>query len=372
MFQSFHWSQPSPQAPPAGERPSEGTPPQSPPQAHGGSDTDFGTANHDTPDTPEAATRAPRPAARERPRLGLALGGGAARGFAHVGVLRALERAGIQPGVVAGTSIGAVVGGIWAAGKLDEFEQWARSLTKRNVLTLLDFTFGGAGLIGGRRLVDLIRREVGGIAVEDLPVVFAAIATELGTGHEIWLTRGDFVEALRASFALPGIFTPVKVGGRWLMDGALVNPIPVSAARAMGARMVIAVNLNAEVFGRGTVIQDHGGVVVEAADAALEEKKAGFTAMLSPERLRRQFFAGRGTTDGPRGLSTVMIDAFNITQDRIARSRLAGDPPDIALSPKLGRIGLFDFHRAEDAIAAGMEATERALEDIQSSMVALG
>ena len=322
-------------------------------------------ASQDTP-------RGPSPALPgDRPSIGLALGGGAARGFAHIGVLRVLEKNGIRPNVVAGTSIGAVVGGIWAAGKLDRLEDWARGLTKRNILGLLDFTLGGAGLIGGRRLVELMRRDVGTLSIEDLPIVFAAIATELGTGHEIWLTRGNFVDAIRASYALPGIFTPVKLGGRWLMDGALVNPVPVSAARAMGARMVISVNLNADVFGRGTVIQDHGGVVEEVAEVALEQKKDGIAGMLNPDRLRRQFFAP-STPDGPRGLSTVMIDAFNIIQDRIARSRLAGDPSDIALTPRLGRIGLFDFQRAEEAIAAGEEAAERALEDIRAAMVALG
>lgn len=325
---------------------------------------DFGTPSH-----PSART------GRRGPLIGLALGGGAARGFAHIGVLKVLERNGIRPAVIAGTSIGAVVGGIWAAGKLGVLEDWALSLTKRSILGLLDFALGGAGLIGGRRLVELMRREVGDVTIEDLPIVFAAIATELGTGHEIWLTRGDFVEAIRASYALPGIFTPVKVGGRWLMDGALVNPVPVSSARAMGARMVIAVNLNTDVFGHGTVIQDHGGVVERVAEAALTGKKEGIAAMLSPERLRRQFFAGHAAhqvNDGPRGLSTVMIEAFNITQDRIARSRLAGDPPDLMISPKLARIGLFEFQKAKEAIAAGEEATERALADIRTSMVALG
>ena len=361
MFQSLHWrsgpasgsapASAASNAAPAARLSAGGEPP--PP--------DLGAPSHP----------AQRNGGEGKPSIGIALGGGAARGFAHIGVLKVLRQAGIQPQVVAGTSIGAVVGGIWAAGKLDELEDWALGLTKRNVLGLLDFALGGAGLIGGRRLVELMRREVGDLSIEDLPVVYAAIATELGTGHEIWLTRGDFVEAIRASYALPGIFTPVKVGGRWLMDGALVNPVPVSAARAMGARLVIAVNLNADVFGRGTVIQDHGGVVERVAEAALTEKKEGIAAMLSPERLRRQFFTGHAA-DGPRGLSTVMIDAFNITQDRIARSRLAGDPPDVMLSPKLGRIGLFEFQRAREAIAAGMEAAERSLDDIRSALVALG
>ncbi|MEP9351970.1 patatin-like phospholipase family protein [Xanthobacter sp. KR7-65] len=358
MFQSLHWRT----GPAGGPKPALHT-------AAGAADTlapDTAPPDLDTPSRPASRT-----GSGAHPSIGLALGGGAARGFAHIGVLKVLEREGIRPSVIAGTSIGAVVGGIWAAGRLDALEDWAISLTKRNVLGLLDFNLGGAGLIGGRRLVELMRRNVGGVSIEDLPVVFAAIATELGTGHEIWLTRGDFVEAIRASYALPGIFTPVKIGGRWLMDGALVNPVPVSAARAMGARMVIAVNLNSDVFGRGTVIQDHGGVVERVAEMAVAEKKDGLAGILSPERLRRQFFAGP-VGDGPRGLSTVMIDAFNITQDRIARSRLAGDPPDVTLSPKLGRIGLFEFQRAKEAIAAGMEATERALEDIKAAMVALG
>lgn len=311
----------------------------------------------------------PRPR-EERPALGLALGGGAARGFAHIGILRVLEKNGILPRVVTGTSIGAVVGGVWAAGKLDALEEWALSLTKRRVLGMLDFALGGAGLIGGRRLVDMMRDKVGDIAIEDLPLVFGAIATELGTGHEIWLTRGDFVEALRASYALPGIFTPVNVGGRWLMDGALVNPVPVSPARALGARLVMAVNLNSDVFGRGTVVHDHGGIVGHVADAAITGKRRTLMARLSPDRLRRHFFSSPAD-DGPRGLSTVMIDAFNITQDRIARSRLAGDPPDLTIAPKLATIGLFDFQRARETIAAGAEAAERSLGDIMAAVESL-
>ncbi|GGF85126.1 phospholipase [Azorhizobium oxalatiphilum] len=320
---------------------------------------------------PEAVVEIPVPQVSppSGPRIGIALGGGAARGFAHIGVMRVLEKHGIRPHVVAGTSIGAVVGGLWAAGKIDALESWARSLKKRDVLGMLDFTFGGAGIIGGRRLVDLMRRQMDPVLIEEMSPTFAAIATELGSGHEIWLTRGDLVEAIHASFSLPGIFTPVKVGGRWLMDGALVNPIPVSAARAMGARIVIAVNLNSDVFGKGTVIHDHGSML-ETAEAAIVERKARFGAILRPDRLlRRQFFSG--PPDGPRGISSVMIDAFNITQDRIARSRLAGDPPDVSISPKLGKIGLFEFQRADEAIAAGAEAAEKMIDDLKAAMVAL-
>jgi len=193
-----------------------------------------------------------------RPSIALALSGGAARGFAHIGVMRALLGAGIVPDVITGTSIGAVIGGCYAAGHLDEFEAWARRLTRRSVFGYLDFSLAGSGLIGGDRLFAQLDATLGDITLQDLPLRFAAIATEIGTNHEIWLTRGRLADALRASCALPGIFPPSRIGGRWLMDGALVNPLPISAARAFGARLVIAVNLNADNFGRGTIIQDHG------------------------------------------------------------------------------------------------------------------
>ena len=301
-----------------------------------------------------------------RPKIGLALGGGAARGWAHIGVLEALDEAGYAPDVIAGTSIGAVVGGCFAAGKLAELTEFARSLTKRRVVGLMDFHIGGAGLIGGGRLKRLLERDLAGVQIADLPPKFAAIATELGTGHEIWLTRGSLVDALRASYALPGVFDPVKLGGRWLMDGALVNPVPVSAARALGADVVLCVNLNTDMAGRGTVIQSHG------ADPDPEpfdpEQPPVVSGWFGGVRDRVRGFVGRNN-DQP-GLAGVMIDAFNITQDRISRSRLAGDPPDVMIGPKLGRVGLFDFHRAEEAIALGRQATERALDEIAAVIAA--
>jgi NTE family protein len=306
-----------------------------------------------------------------RPKIGLALGGGAARGWAHIGVIRTLVENGIAPDIITGTSMGALVGGVWAAGKLELLESWARGINKRRILGLMDFRLGGAGLIGGGRLAELLLKNLGPVSIEELPVRYAAIATEVGTGHEIWLTQGSLHEAMRASYAMPGIFSPVKVAGRWLMDGALVNPIPVSAARALGARVVIAVNLHAEIFGRGTVIQNQA--LEEAAVAPVvpvEVKNNRLGSMFRIDRLiRRQFFGE--PNDGPRGISSVMVDAFNITQDRIARSRLAGDPPDVMISPKLGRIGLFDFHQAVRAVQLGAEATERALGELGEAVAAL-
>lgn len=299
-----------------------------------------------------------------KPKIGLALGGGAARGWAHIGVLRALTNAGLAPDIVAGTSIGAVAGGCYVAGKLDELESFALSLTKRRMFSFLDFNFAGSGLITGKRLCEELDDHLQPILIENLDRKFTAVATEYGTGHEIWLNRGKLVNAMHASYALPGIFRPVPIKGRWLMDGALVNPIPVSVCRAMGAQIVIAVNLNWDTIGKGIVIPDQ-----EASD----EPDLPIEEMPTPQGngravkhlLHRQFF-GKGS--GAPGISSVMMDAFNIIQDRIARSRLAGDPPDLMISPKLTDIGLFDFHCADSAISAGIEAAEKELEDIQQTL----
>ncbi|GGG27481.1 patatin-like phospholipase family protein [Chelatococcus composti] len=306
----------------------------------------------------------PVPVRKRRP-FGVALGGGAARGWAHIGVMRVLAREGLVPDVIAGTSIGAVVGGCFASGKLDELEDFARSLTRRRVMGLMDFHLNGSGLIAGQRLKRMLAHHLGDVRIEALAPRFVAIATELGSGHEIWLTRGSLTEALRASYALPGIFDAVRVGGRWLMDGALVNPIPVTAARALGAEIVLCVNLNgADTRGRGAVIPAHG-----ADEDSVEDELQTARGLFSPVRgaaMRMRQFGRRA--DGAPGIGAVMVDAFNITQDRIARSRLAGDPPDVMVAPRLGRMGLFDFHRADEAIALGMEAAERALDELREML----
>ena len=302
----------------------------------------------------------------KRLTIGLALGCGAARGFAHIGVLRTLLANGIRPDVVTGTSIGAVIAGVYAAGRLDAFEAWARELTRGRVFGYLDFSFSGSGLIGGSRLADDLVRELGDVRFDELPVRVAAIATEVGTGHEIWLTRGRLADAMYASYALPGIFPPYRIGGRWLMDGALVNPVPVSAARSLGARLVIAVNLNADNFGRGTVIQNHGPDFDEGLQPSTEPPPESLRGK-AEQLFKRRFFG----SPGKPGLSTVMVDAFNIVQDRITRTRLAADPPDTLIAPRLARFGVFDFHRADEAIKLGVEATEKALENIAEAMQAL-
>jgi len=308
-----------------------------------------------------------------RPSIGLVLGSGAARGFAHIGVIHALIEHGIKPDIVVGTSIGALVGGCYANNQLDQFETWARSLTLRRIIGYLDIRIGGSRLIGGGRLARRLAEAIGTTSIEELPVRFAAIATEVGTGHEIWLTRGALSLAMRASYALPGLFPPVRLGGRWLVDGALVNPVPVSAARAFGARVVIAVNLDADRFARGATIASHGSDASdETPDPSPGTPRNGFLGLrgiFGAERtLRRQIFA----SDARPGFSTVMIEAFNIMQDRITRMRLAGDPPDVHITPHIGHVGWLDFHRAAEAIAAGKAATEKTLEPIADTIAALG
>jgi NTE family protein len=302
-----------------------------------------------------------------RPVIGLALGGGAARGFAHIGIVRTLIAHGIVPNVVVGTSIGAVIGGAYAAGQLDTLEEWARSLQPRNILSYLDIRLNGSGLIGGDKLASHLEAAIGPTLIEDLPVKFATVATEVRTGHEIWLTHGRMVDAMRASYALPGIFAPVLVGDRWLVDGALVNPVPVSAARALGAEIVIAANLSSDVFTHSTTIYSHGPSAEVAVAAAVEPAppKRRFGKFFSPERtMKREFFGSAGRP----GISTVMVDAFNIMQDRITRARLAGDPPDMLITPRVGQIGWFDFHRADDLIGFGARAAERAIDSIQEAI----
>lgn len=294
-----------------------------------------------------------------QPTIGLALGAGAARGWSHIGVLRELADQGIYPDVIAGTSIGAVVGGCYAAGRLDQIEAFARSLTRRRVFTLMDLSFSGASLITGERLKAALEQELDGMTVEGLPIPFTAVATEVGTGHEVWLQRGSLPQAIRASYALPGIFEPVRIGDRWLFDGALVNPVPVTVCRALGADFVIAVNVTADTMYRARVIRDDPAAAKRAADTGPFDEKSDFSFV---DRILPRYF-DRQPGDAPN-VATAMIDAFNIIQDRILRSRLAGDPPDATITARLDDIGMFDFHKADQLINIGRSAAKRALPNI--------
>ncbi|WP_119391074.1 patatin-like phospholipase family protein [Taklimakanibacter lacteus] len=275
-----------------------------------------------------------------RQAIGLALGAGAARGWAHIGAIERLEENGIHACAIAGSSIGALAGGLHAAGRLQALKEFALGLTRRRVLSLLDISWRGSGLIAGERLGGLLDDVVGGVTFADTKIPFICIATELGTGHELWLRSGALAPAIRASYALPGVFRPVRVNGHWLIDGGVVNPVPVAACRALGARLVIAVNLGPETAA-GIAIQN-------PPDIATSDK--GRTAP---------------------SLTSVLVAAFNITQDRLARSRLAGDPPDISLSPRSNGLGLFEFDKAEKAIAAGRDAVDRAMPEIERAISVL-
>jgi NTE family protein len=319
------------------------------------------------PVPPQSPPQADSAKAREpsRPKIGLALGAGAARGWSHIGVLRELEENGVRPDIVAGTSIGAVVGGCYAAGKLDQVEKFALSLTKRRVFAMMDLSFSGASLISGARLRAALEQELKGFLIEDLPIPFAAVATEVGTGHEVWLQRGPLDVAIRASYALPGIFEPVRIGARYLFDGALVNPVPVTVCRALGADFVIAVNVVADTMYRSSVIQNLSAIASDVEPAAKEPPREAsgnpLDQLASSWGLLPQ--SARRANDAPN-VATAMIDAFNIIQDRILRSRLAGDPPDAIIHARLTNMGMFDFHRAEQLIALGREAAKRALPNI--------
>ncbi len=306
---------------------------------------------------------------QSRPRIGLALGSGVARGWAHLGAIRALSRHGIEPDVIVGTSIGAVVGGVHLAGKADALEAWARSLTKVRMISYMDFRVRNGGMIGGRHLVDALRENLGELRIEDLGIPFAAVATDLVTGHEVWLREGDLIDAMRTSFSLPGVFEPMQHDNRWLVDGALVNPVPVSVCRALGAQMTIAVNLNADIIGKER--RAGASVPTVAGFDLLSELQQGEESS-KPSRigtLARRLFRREPTHPSMFG---VMISSLGIVQDRISRSRLAGEPPDVHVTPRLGSIGLFEFDRADEIIAEGEAAVERVLPDLHDALSIFG
>ena len=298
-----------------------------------------------------------------QPKIGLALGSGSARGWAHIGVIQELSKIGIKPDIVAGSSIGAFVGAAYASNKINELEHWVNTLTWKTILNYIDLTVVGGGFIQGEKLIEFARNHIDEDAIELLPRQFAAVATELNTGKEIWFQEGSMLEAVRASIALPGVFTPVKAEGRWLVDGALSNPVPVSLCRAMGADVVIAVNLNGDIVGKHTRKNNHqkqnldntgnnnentltDRITLQITNSFLEQKEVLLTRLFGDD------------LDSP-GLLEVTASSINIMQDRLTRSRMAGDPPDIILSPQLSHLGLMEFDQAAIAIEEGKISVER-------------
>lgn len=303
-------------------------------------------------------------------RIGLVLGSGSARGWAHIGVIRALADAGIKPDIICGSSIGALVGAAHASGNLDVLEQWVRALTFWDVVRLLDVKMQG-GLIEGVTLMDSFRDKIRDINIEQLHLPFAAVATDLANGHEVWLQQGPLLPAVRASIALPGLFSPTRIDEHWLVDGGLVNPVPISLCRAMGADVIIAVNLNSDIVGRhlapkpkkkkATVEEEEGRR--DLFDQLLKQLNGGLR-----ERALNAWRRERSDGDAPPGLFEVLASSINIMQDRITKSRMAGDPPDVLLSPQLAHLGLLEFDRAGEAIEEGIACVKRQLPQLQQTL----
>lgn len=289
-------------------------------------------------------------------KIGIALGAGAARGWAHIGVLNALARLGVKVDVVAGCSIGAYVGSAFASGKLDELEQWSNSLTEWQVFSMLGLGFRRGGLATGKRVFDKHRKDFCADSFENMQLPFTAVATDLYSGKEVVFNKGKPNTAIKASCAIPALFTPIEHDGRWLVDGAIVNPVPVNQCRQMGADFVIAVNLSTdfrpELFENMTFEEEE-----EDTDGE-EQGVAGFM---------KQLFSSGGKSDKMEapGIISVMSSSLEILQERVARSRLAGDPPDLLIEPQLGDVGLLEFYRAEEVNKKGYEAVERLAKQIQ-------
>ncbi len=299
---------------------------------------------------------------RRKPKIGFALGAGSARGWAHIGVLRALTEAGIKPDLIAGCSVGALVGAAFAAGSLDQLETWALSLDWKRMLKLMDFGLRG-GLIKGKRVREVFREQFVEREFSELGVPFAAVATDLHSGQEVWLREGKVSAAIGASIAVPGLFQPVAHEGRYLVDGSVVNPIPVSLCRAMGADIVLAVDLGSDLVGRYARDDDR---------APTQTAPRGFMSRFLP-RYNRDNKASEPQAEPesmPPSLLETLMGSINIMQLRIARSRLAGEPPDALLAPRLGHLGLLDYHRADFAIAEGRETVARMLPAIRNAIPA--
>lgn len=293
---------------------------------------------------------------RRRPKVGLALGGGSARGWAHIGVLRALAELDIHPDLICGTSIGALVGAAYAVDELERLEEWVLGMKVGELLRFVDVSLS-AGLIKGERLTEYLRNNFGDRPIESMALPYAAVATRLSSGAEVWLRSGSIVDAIRASIALPGIFKPIAADGDFLVDGGLVNPVPVSLARALGADIVIAVDLNTDLMGR--YLERASEMEPEnAPEPTPPEERRGLMQRLQ-SRLGRRWSQGQDAQDRliEPSMFSVLASSLNIMQVRITRSRMAGDPPDVLITPRLAHMSLYDFHRGEEAMLEGRRAT---------------
>lgn len=289
-------------------------------------------------------------------KIGLALGSGSSRGWSHIGIINELSKLGIRPDIVCGTSVGAMVGAAYATDHIEKLESWARSLTKLDVARFININPSTTGFVNTERFHDYLNENVTGDDenIEALSKIYAAVATDLETGREVWLDQGSLAKAVWASMALPGLFPAIRHDNSWLADGGLVNPVPVSTCRALGADIVIAVNLNGDIVGKH--FEKPGGNAKAGVSSKLTE--------LVKEYTKLPFFEAKDD-DPPPGMLNAIAASINITQDRLTRSRMAGDPPDIVFSPKLADIGLLELYRANEAIAEGERCVQRQVSEIE-------
>lgn len=300
-------------------------------------------------------------------KLGLALGSGSARGWSHIGVLRALLDLGIEPDIVTGSSSGALVAAAYASDQLDALEVWARSLTKMDVWRLLDANFSGGGMMRGNRLMRAVAEQMKDQPIESLERQFGSVAVDLHSGREVWLQKGPILSAVRASSGLPGLFTPIHHEGRWLIDGGVLNPVPVSLCRAMGADYVIAVNLNQPLVKKETralEMAEGGEPEASLSTAAGTELFARWSGLL--ENFVGSLRSERQPSEP--GMLEVMQAAINIMQDQISRTRMAGNPPDLLVTPQLDDFHLMDWHRAAEAIESGLQAAQQVASELPDGL----
>lgn len=297
--------------------------------------------------------------------IGLALGGGAARGWAHIGVIRALAEMGIKPDIIAGTSIGSLVGAAYVVDNLDELETWVIKLRRRDVAALLDINLFAGGLIEGDKLMDTFKSYFSDKNIEDLKIPFGAIATDLSNGNEVWFQNGELWNAIRASIAVPGLFSPWFYQDKWLADGGLVNPVPISLCRALGADKVIAVNLNSNLITKHFSTFKYNKQKEISSNRQVPEDQSDFGEWFSAIKNR---IMGEDWVTHP-GIIDVLSSSIYIMQERITRSRMAGDPPDVYLNPHLQDIGMMEFERAKEAIEEGYQVTYRMREHIDHSII---
>lgn len=304
-------------------------------------------------------------------KVGIALGSGSARGWSHIGVIRSLQEAGIPIDIACGASIGALVAGSLAAGFLDPLDRWVRKLSWSHIIGFMDVMIPRSGLVEGEKISGYLREVLSDPRIEDLPVPFIAVATDLKTGKEVWIREGSLIDAVRASIALPGIFTPSGQNGQWLVDGGLVNPVPVSPCRSMGADIVVAVNLNSDIMGKQRVrrIVDPPSNGRNGVSPQAKGRWAAFlnqTAQKGNLTLFRQLFQEQ--PDRGPSFFDVMATSVKIMQDAITRQRLLADPPDILVKPKLAHIGLMEFNRAEESIEEGKRAMDLMIPMLQDML----